>query len=129
MFSYEILQDEGIIVLTSTGRHTIHDYQEVAPKFFEDVKSLNIRRILMDNRKFEGWQTKGAPSVTFFSWIESVPLFDKIAVVYHDGIRDEIDKFVEIFRNANKDVRLFRPEQFEAALHWLKAEDEASRPG
>ena len=122
MFSYEILENDGVIVLTITGQTSVDDYQDVAPKFFADVKSLGIRRILLDGRDFQGWGSEEAPTVTFFSWLESRPLFDRIALVFHAGVRSEADKFVEFFRNADKEVRRFRPEQYEAALDWVKAD-------
>jgi hypothetical protein len=125
MFSYEILEDDGVIVLTNTGQTTVDDYQTVAPKFFSDVKSLGIRRILLDNREFQGWQSEEAPTITFFSWIESRSLFDRIAVVFHEGVRNEAEKLEEFFRNAGKDVRLFRPERYDAALDWLKRDKAA----
>jgi hypothetical protein len=121
VFSYEVLENGSAIILTQSGRSTIEDYQDVAPKFFADVKSQNIRRILLDLRQFEGWGTEDAPTITFFSWIESLPLFDRIAIVFHDGVRNEVDKFEEFFRNADKEVRRFRPDRYEAALDWLKA--------
>ena len=46
-------------------------------------------------------------------------------MVFHDGVRNEAEKFEELFRNADKDVRLFRPAQYEAALDWLKGEKAA----
>ena len=123
MISYEILEDDGVIVLATTGQTAVEDYQVVAPKFFADVRSQGIRRILLDWREFRGWGSKEAPTITFFSWIESRPLFDRIAVVFHDGVRNEADKFLELFRNADKNVRLFQPEQYEAALDWLKGDE------
>ena len=120
MISYEFLEDDGVIVLATTGQMAVEDYQVVAPKFYADVRSQGIRRILLDWREFQGWRSKEAPTITFFSWIESRPLFDRIAVVFHDGVRNEVEKFQELFRNASKDVRLFRPEQYEAAMNWLK---------
>jgi hypothetical protein len=128
MISFEILDDANIIILRTAGRPRFEDYQDVAPKFFADVNSQNIRRILLDWRQFDGWGTKEAPSMTFFSWIESLPLFDRIAVVFHDGVRNEVDKFEEVFRNADKDIRRFRPDRYEAALDWLKAENGEDRP-
>ena len=125
MFSYEILEDDGVIVLATAGRPTVEDYQNVAPKFFADVRSREIRRILLDWREFQGWRSEEAPTITFFSWIESRSLFDRIAVVFHDGVCNEAEKFQELFRNADKDVRLFQPEQYEAALDWLKGDEAA----
>ena len=108
--------------MASIGRPTMEDYQSVASKFFADVRSLGIRQLLLDWREFQGWPSEEAPTITFFSWMEGRSLFDRIAVVFHDGVRNEVEKFQELFRNANKDVRLFRPAQYEAALDWLKGE-------
>ena len=127
MFSYEIVDGGKVIILRTTGRPGFDDYQDVAPNFFADVKSQNIRRILLDWRQFDGWGTEDAPSITFFSWIESLPLFDRIAIVFHEGVRNEMDKFQEFFRNAEKDVRRFRADRYEAALDWLKAENGETR--
>jgi hypothetical protein len=52
-------------------------------------------------------------------------LFDRIAVVFHEGVRNEAEKLEEFFRNAGKDVRLFRPERYDAALDWLKRDKAA----
>jgi hypothetical protein len=49
-------------------------------------------------------------------------LFDRIAVVFHAGVHEEVEKFTEFFRNVGTDVRLFQPEQYEAALDWLKGD-------
>jgi hypothetical protein len=46
-------------------------------------------------------------------------------VVVHADDRNEVEKFVEIFRNYRKDIRLFQPEQYEAALDWLKSDKTA----
>jgi hypothetical protein len=126
LFSYEILEDDGVIVLATTGQMAVEDYQVVAPKFYADVRAQGIRRILLDWREFQGWKSEEAPTITFFSWLESRPLFDRIAVVFHEGVRNEAEKFEEFFRNAGKDVRLFQPEQYAAALDWLKRDKAAN---
>lgn len=123
MFSYEIMKNDGLVVLKTTGQLKIEDYQDLGPRFFADAKSQNIRRILLDWRDFRGWGSEEAPTVTFFSWLEGRSLFDRIAIVFHDGVRNEVDKFEEFFRNADKEVRRFRPDRYEAALDWLKAEN------
>ena len=120
MFSYEIYQDEGVIVLTSVGKTTYDDYQTVAPKFYADVESHGIRRILLDSRRFEGWDSKRSESMSFTSWLQGRLMFDRIAVVVHDRVSNEVDRFLEYFQNAGKDVRVFPPSQYEAAWEWLK---------
>jgi len=120
MFSYEILKDDGVIVLTTVGLVTMEDYQTVAPKFFADVRSTQSRKLLMDSRRDDGWSSKEAESIAFHAWTESRTLFDRIAVVFHDGIREKTKEFSEFFHNANTDIRLFRPDQYDTALDWLK---------
>ncbi len=110
MFSYEILEDEGVIVLAATDKITLEDFQIVAPAFFADIRSKGIRKILVDYRELQKWASKSAEYLSFFARIDSRSLFDRIAVVYHAGIRDEVEELSELFRNADKDVRLFRPE-------------------
>jgi len=87
-----------------------------------------MMRPVLDSREFQGWVSKEAQSISFYSWTESRSLFDRIAVVFHAGIRNEVERFLEIFRNAGKDVRLFQPEQYEAALDWIKGADIAAFP-
>lgn len=122
MFSYEILKDDGVIVATATGQTTVEDYQAVAPQFFADVKSQDIRRFLLDARKYQGPATRAAESLSFTSRMLSRSVFDRIAIVFHDGIRDEMLGALELIRNAGKDVRLFPQEQYETALDWLKGD-------
>jgi hypothetical protein len=120
MFSYKVLEADGVIVLTMIDQVTAEDDPDFVARFYADVRSRGMRRILLDWREYQGWQSEEAPTITFFSWIEGRSLFDRIAVVFHAGIRNEVKKFSEIFRNYGKDVRLFQPEQYEAALDWLK---------
>ncbi len=122
MFAYEILDDDGLIVLTESGHTTVDDYQQVAPDFFADVRSKGIRRILLDSREFLGWASKEAESMAFHSWMESRAAFDKIALLAHPGIQEQTERFREIFDNAGKDVRIFGPNQYEAAMEWIKAD-------
>ena len=122
MFSYEILEDAGVLVLACIGQAAVEDYQLVAPKFYADVRSRGIRRILLDAREFQGWGSKEAQNISFHSWMESRSLFDRIAVVFDASIRNEMEEFLKLYRNADKDVRLFQPEQYEAALDWLKGD-------
>ena len=128
MFSFELMEDDGIIELTSVGQTTVEDYQELAPKFFADVRSNNIKRVLLDARQFQGWSSEEARSIFFYSWMEGLSLIDRIAVIAHPGIRDQVDYFSQFFRNAGKDFREFRPDQYKAAMEWLKS-DQATHTG
>ena len=120
MFSYEILEDDKVIVLVTIGQVTMEDYQAVAPKFFADVRSQGISRLLLDDREFQGWSSKEVQKISLYAWTESRSLFDRVAVVFNDGIHEEVEEFAELYRNARKDIRMFQPEQYEAALDWLK---------
>ena len=48
MFSYKILEDDGVIVLSAVGETTFDDLQADAVQFFADVRTSGIRRILLD---------------------------------------------------------------------------------
>jgi len=122
VFSFELMEEDGIVVLTSVGQTRVDDFQELAPRFFADVRSKNIERILLDARAFTGWASEEARSIFFYSWIEGRSQFDRIAVVGHPGIRNEIEFFSQFFRNAGKDFREFRPDQYDAAMEWLQSD-------
>ncbi len=120
MFSYEIHKDDGLIVLTATGKTTFDDYQTVAPQFYADAQSHGIRKILLDYREYEGWDSGQTESVAFTSWTQARSIFDHFALVVHDSTKSEVAGFLEFFQNADKDVRVFQPPQYESALEWLK---------
>lgn len=120
MFSYEIRKNDGLIVLTTVGETTYDDYQAVAPKFFADVELHKINKILLDNRQFAGWASKEAESLSFTAWAQSRSVFEHVALVVLDNSKSEVTRFLEFFRNTGKDVRVFPPSQYDAALEWLK---------
>ena len=132
MFSFEIIEDDRIVVLTLAGTITVDDYQTAASEYFRAVKSRGISRVLIDGREFKGWSTKVAESISFHVWMDSRLVFEKIALVSQlvsqEGMRDEINRFTEFFENAGKDIRKFGPEQYRAALDWLKADGEVDVP-
>lgn len=120
MFSYEIHKDDGLIMLTETGKTTFDDYQTVLPKFFADARSHGIRKVLVESHEFEGWDSRQTESVAFMAWTEARSMFDRFALITHDSAKSEVARFLEFFQNAGKDVRVFPPAQYESALEWLK---------
>ena len=125
MFSYKILEDDGVIVLSAVGETTFDDLQADAVQFFADVRTSGIRRILLDWREFKGWRSDDAKSISYYSWLNRRSEFDRVALVVRRELRDEAGELEELFRNADKDIRRFRPQDFDAALDWLKAERDA----
>ncbi len=87
------------------------------PTFLAEVRSRAIRKLLLDHRTHEGFASKQAKSISFDAWREGRFLFDKIAVVSHDG--SEPSELLEYFRNAEKDICQFSPTQYDTALDWL----------
>ena len=120
MFSYNILKDDRIVILTASKKITIDDYQNIAVQFFSDINANGIHKILMDYRMYEGLASDGAETMAFEAWREIRSIFDSIAVVGDDLRTKEARSFVEFFGNSNVDVRLFRSVQFGEALTWLK---------
>jgi len=39
MISYRVLEDDRVIILRVTGHTTVDDFQDIAPKFFAEVRS------------------------------------------------------------------------------------------
>jgi len=128
MFSCKILEDDGVIVLSAVGETTFEDTQGEAARFFADIRSSGIRRVLLDWRDHKGWKSKNAQSISYYSWLDGRSLFDRVALVVGKELRDEAGELQELFRNAGKDFRRFRPQDYDAALDWLKSERDADAP-
>ena len=127
MFSYEILQDCGVIVLVATGETTTEDYMAVAPQLMAEIRSQDIRKFLQDYREHKGWASEEAWSFAFSTWMETRSQFDRIALVSHYDNRKEATELVEFYRNDGTEVRQFPPTQYEAALDWLKDDRAANK--
>lgn len=123
MISHDIRKDDGIVLVRVVGTNAREDYQAFAPDYFSDISSHNIRNMLLDWREFQGWGGGDVPDVSFFAWIESRPLIDRIALVFHDGVDNEAGQLEEFFSYTDyNQMRKFSPEQYEEALAWLQSQ-------
>ena len=95
MFSYEILQDDGIVSLSLIGQVMFEDYQTTMPELIAEVRSHEIRKLLLGHRKYEGPGTNKAWSIPFDAFKEARGLFEKIAFVSRDT--KEAGGAVEVF--------------------------------
>jgi len=96
------------------GRATYEDYANVMPKLLGEIRSLAIRKLLLDHRKHEGWASRKAKSISFDAWREARAAFDKVAYLVHDS--SAALEVLEFFRYGEKDIRQFSPTQYDAAL-------------
>lgn len=125
MISHEVRKDDGIVLVKVVGRNTTDEYHEFATDYFSDISSHKIRSMLLDWREFQGWEGFEVPDVNFFAWIESRPLIDRMALVFHDGVAKEASQIEEFFSYTDyNQIRKFSPEQYEEALEWLKAQSQ-----
>ncbi|MGI9357760.1 MAG: STAS/SEC14 domain-containing protein [Rhizobiaceae bacterium] len=123
MLSYEILEDDGIVVVSAVGQVTFEDYQETLPKLIAEITSNDIRKLLLDHRRHEVPASKKAGSVSFDALQQARGLYDKIAFVSHDST--ETLELLEYFQHAEKDIRQFPVTQYDGALDWLRGDQSA----
>ncbi len=64
MLAYEVSKDNEMVVMTSIGQVTFEDFQSVMPKFITDIRSLSIRKMLLDDRMHEGSASQRAEAIS-----------------------------------------------------------------
>jgi hypothetical protein len=91
MLQYEIDHEAGLVIVRFTGQVVPDDFQNVAPIFFEDVRSSGFRKVLLDYSQEEGARSKLADAMSYAAWNESRALFDKIAIVKGQTEAEDVD--------------------------------------
>lgn len=119
------------VVVTMTGMVSDDDW-DAAVSALEDQlgrkasihlaspKSPNLR-VLMDWEKLEGWERGTRSTCTWFC-MGNQDVVDRVAVIADDRWRDELERLVDIYKNAQ--VNFYFPIQREHALKWLKEREE-----
>lgn len=83
---------------------------------FTSTKSPKLH-VLMDWENLDGWE-KGARSTCTWFCMGNQDIIDRLAVIGDERWRDEADRLVDIYRNAQ--VNFYLPTQRERAVTWLK---------
>ena len=73
--------------------------------------------VLMDWEKLGGWE-KGARSTCTWFCMGNQDMIDRLAIIGDERWRDEAERLVDIYRNAQ--VNFYLPTQRERAVTWLK---------
>ena len=77
--------------------------------------------VLMDWEKLEGWERGTRSTCTWFC-MGNQDAVDRLAVIAEDRWRDETERLVDIYKNAQ--INFYPPTQHEHALKWIKQADE-----
>ncbi|MFZ1413301.1 MAG: STAS/SEC14 domain-containing protein [Defluviicoccus sp.] len=115
------------IVITMTGNVSDADWDAAvlaleeklggqASVHFTSAKSPKLH-VLMDWEKLEGWE-RGARSTCTWFCMGNQDMIDRLAVIGDERWRDETERLVDIYRNAQ--VNFYLPPQREHAEKWLK---------
>lgn len=120
MFLHEFLADDSIIVVTGSGHVTFDSYQNSMPKVFSEIKARNIRKLLLDNSRLQGWETGNAEALSPAIWLEARSHLDRVAIISNGVIHQKMDQFREFMQSFGKEAKLFGVDQKDEALNWLK---------
>ncbi len=114
------------IVITMTGIVSEADWEDAVLALEEKLggdasvrftsPKLPKLHVLMDWEKLEGWERGTRSTCTWFC-MGNQDAVDRLAVIADDRWRDEIERLVDIYKNAQ--VNFYFPIQREHAVKWL----------
>jgi hypothetical protein len=119
------------IVITMTGNVSDTDWDAAVSTLEEKLgrqalvhfalpKSPKLH-VLMDWENLERWERGTRSTCTWFC-MGNQDMIDRLAVIADDKWRDEIERLVDIYKNAQ--VNFYFPVQREHAVKWLEQFDE-----
>jgi hypothetical protein len=119
MINFELLQDEGILIIRPTGSLEAADFQKIAQEVDPYIQSNGkLRGVMVDAESFPGWKDFGA----LFAHLRFVKdhhrNIKKIAAVSDSGFLAIAPKIASHFVQA--DVRHFAHSQRDEAMNWLR---------
>jgi hypothetical protein len=119
MINFELLQDEGILIIRPTGSLEAADFQKIAQEVDPYIQANGkLRGVMVDAESFPGWKDFGA----LFAHLRFVKdhhrNIKKIAAVSDSGFLAIAPKIASHFVQA--DVRHFAHSQRDEAMNWLR---------
>jgi hypothetical protein len=119
MLAYELLKDDGILILKPDGALEASDFENVAKMLDTYLeKKGNLHGLLIQAKSFPGWSDFGA----FISHLRFIRdhhrLVGKVAAVSDSAFLSVAPNIARHFVSA--EVRHFDPEEYEAAMSWLR---------
>jgi MFS superfamily sulfate permease-like transporter len=122
MLQHELLQPEGILVLTPESPLGAIDFERLAQEIDPYIEaSGNLRGVMIDAKSFPGWKDF-AGAVAHLRFVKDHhQKIQKLAVVSDSTVLTLVPKIAGHFVQA--EVRHFSPSRREEALHWLEGDN------
>ena len=123
MVESELLTTEGILILRPKGRLDAADFENLAREVDPHIEANGkLHGLVIDAEAFPGWHNFAALIAHFRFVRDHHRKIEKIAVVSDSTFLSVAPRFASHFVQA--DVRHFPHAQREAALAWLRGENE-----
>jgi hypothetical protein len=120
MVDYELLRDEGILVIRPEGSLEAADFQKIARVVDPYIEANGrLRGVMIDAESFPGWKDFAALVAHLKFVKDHHRKIEKIAAVSDSSFLAVAPKIASHFVQA--DVRHFAHAQKEEALDWLRA--------
>lgn len=119
MLSYELLQDEGILLLRPHGPLQASDFESVAKSVDPYIERKGrLRGVMLEADNFPGWESVGALMSHLRFVRDHHRLVGKVAAVSDSATLALAPHIAKHFVKA--EVRSFKADQRTSALAWLR---------
>lgn len=120
MLSYELVRDQGILVIMPEGPLRAEDFQELSQAVDDYIVSEGaLTGVMISAERFPGWEDFSG----FLSHVRFIKEnnrdIDKVAAVTDSAFLSIMPRVVELFISAN--VRHFPIAERNEAMEWLKS--------
>ena len=122
MMTYQILEDENIVIIEPKGTLTEDDFRELKRDVdLHLVRTGTLEGVLIRSGEFPGWDSIGT-MITHLRFVrDHHRLVKKVALAGDGALATTIPKLVEHFVSA--EVKGFAFDEKEKAMAWLKCPD------
>lgn len=114
---------EGYLTVRASGILTRDDYQSSLSDISSALQGHGGGPVLLDWSSLEGWGDDSEDSYSFHAWLDHARMLRRVAVLAPSGRGDHAAWFLDFARARNIEAEAFRPEERDAAITWLLAED------
>ncbi|MEQ8854854.1 STAS/SEC14 domain-containing protein [Gimesia sp.] len=119
MIQYELIQSEGILIVSPVGPLAASDFQKLSEEIDPYIEARGrLHGLLIDANKFSGWDDF-AGLIDHLKFVESHhKKNEKVAVLSDDRFLSAVPTFADHFIQA--EIKHFPHSEKEEALRWLK---------
>ena len=123
MVEHELLRAEGILILRPKGRLEAADFEKLAQEIDPYIEANGkLHGLMLDAEAFPGWENFAALVAHLRFVRDHHRKIEKVAVVSDSTFLSVAPRFASHFVQA--DIRHFSHAQREAALAWLRGENQ-----